>query len=206
MRLLESGIVRKHDGLALVLREGQVLRLTQPEGPQVIDFNAFNLHDLWEHLGSSVTRRRETIHPTTGTTLWTRPPWERPMLRIVEDTVAHQQSPSGAETHDMLSGRCCATSRIERYGVDSPGCQEILARSIEPFGLNGNYVHDPFNIFMRTGIDEDQRTFWEEPFDVKAGDYIDMLALMDCIVAVSACPGRSSGPGEHSLGMEIYAT
>ena len=58
---------------------------------------------------------------------------------------------------------------------------------------------------MRTGIDENQRTFWEEPFDVKAGDYIDMLALMDCIVAVSACPGRSSGPGEHSLGMETYA-
>ena len=64
---------------------------------------------------------------------------------------------------------------------------------MEPFGLDGNYVHDPFNIFMRTGIDENGRTFWEEPFDVKAGDYIDLRALMPCIVAVSACPGRSSG-------------
>lgn len=204
MRLLERHVVRKHDGLAVVLREGQLLRLTQPEGPQVIDFNAFNLNDPWEHLGSSVTRRRETIHPTTGTKLWTRPPWERPMLEVTADTVAHQSSPSGAVTHDTLSGRCCAVSRVERYGIDSPGCQEILAKAVEPFGLDGNYVHDPFNIFMRTGIDENGRTFWEEPFDVKAGDYIDMRALMSCIVAVSACPGRSSGPGERALGLEIY--
>ena len=204
MRLLERHVVRKHDGLAVVLREGQLLRLTQPEGPQVIDFNAFNLDDPWEHLGSSVTRRRETIHPTTGTKLWTRPPWERPMLEITTDTVEHQSSPSGAVTHDTLSGRCCAVSRVERYGIDSPGCQEILTRAVEPFGLDGNYVHDPFNIFMRTGIDENGRTFWEDPFDVKEGDYIDMRALMPCIVAVSACPGRSSGPGERALGLEIY--
>ncbi|MXY59832.1 MAG: urea carboxylase-associated family protein [Chloroflexi bacterium] len=202
--LLETHVVRKHDGLAVVLREGQLLRLTQPEGPQVIDFNAFNLDNPWEHLGSSVTRRRETIHPTTGTKLWTRPPWERPMLEVTADTVEHQPSPSGAVTHDMLSGRCCAVSRVERYGIDSPGCQEILAKAVESFGLDGNYVHDPFNIFMRTGIDENGRTFWEEPFDVKAGDCIDMRALMPCIVAVSACPGRSSGPGERALGLEIY--
>ncbi len=204
MGLLEQHVVRKHDGLAVVLRQGQLLRLTQPEGPQVIDFNAFNLENPWEHLGSSVTRRRETIHPSTGNTLWTRAPWERPMLEITEDTVAHQSSPSSAVTHDMLSGRCCAVSRVERYGVDSPGCQEILAKAVGAFGLDGNYVHDPFNIFMRTGIDENGRTFWEEPFDVKAGDYIDMRALMPCIVAVSACPGRSSGPGERALGLEIY--
>ena len=58
----------------------------------------------------------------------------------------------------MLSGRCCAVSRVERYGIDSPGCQEILARAVEPFGFDGNYVHHPFNIFMRTGIGENGRT------------------------------------------------
>ena len=39
---------------------------------------------------------------------------------------------------------------------------------------------------------------------MKAGDHIDLRALMPCIVAVSACPGRSSGPGERALGLEIY--
>ena len=204
MGLQESHVVRKHDGLAVVLREGQLLRLTQPEGPQVIDLNAFNLDNPWEYLGSSVTRRRETIHPSTGNTLWTRQPFERRMLEITADTVDHQASPSGAVTHDMLSGRCNATLRAERYGIDSPGCQEILTKAVEAFGLNGNYVHDPFNIFMRTGIDENGRTFWENPFDVKEGDYIDMRALMPCIVAVSACPGASSGLGDHALGLEIY--
>ena len=43
MRLLESFLVPKATGKAFAVKEGQVLRLTQPEGPQVIDFNAFSL-------------------------------------------------------------------------------------------------------------------------------------------------------------------
>ena len=45
---------------------------------------------------------------------------------------------------------------------------------------------------------------WEAPFDVKAGDYIDLSAEFDVIVAGSACPGLSSGPGERPYGVEIY--
>jgi uncharacterized protein YcgI (DUF1989 family) len=204
MQLVEEHIVKKHDGMAVIVRGGQLLRLTQPEGPQVIDLNLFSLDHPWEHLGSSVTRRRETIHPTTGNKLWSRAPWERPMVEITDDTMQHRLSSTGAATHDMLSGRCCQVSRIDRYGEDSPGCQEILTEAIKPFGLDGDYVHDPFNVFMRTGLGADGRTFWEDPFDVKAGDYIEFVALMSCIAAVSACPGRSSGPGDRSLGIEVY--
>jgi len=70
--------------------------------------------------------------------------------------------------------------------------------------LSEDYVHDPFNIFMRTGIDPNGRTFWEPPDDVRSGDYIELQVLMSCIVAVSACPGRSSGTGPGPLGVELY--
>jgi uncharacterized protein YcgI (DUF1989 family) len=122
----------------------------------------------------------------------------------VADTVDHQVSPAGAVTHDVVSGRCSRSSRVKRYGNDSQGCQEILAQAIAEFGLGPEYVHDPFNIFMRTGIGQDGRMFWEEPFDVKAGDYIELLAAFDVIAACSACPGRSSGPGDRAFGVEIY--
>ena len=204
MNLIESFFVPKAEGKAFVVSEGQLLRLTQPEGPQVIDFNAFSLDSPREHLGSAVTRRQEAIHPTKGNRLWSCPPWEREMFLITEDTVQHEPSPSGAVTHDMLSGRCSRVSRVTRYGSDSPGCQEILAAAIQPFGLSEDHVHDPFNIFMRTGIDPNGRTFWEPPDDVRSGDYIELQVLMSCIVAVSACPGRSSGTGPGPLGVELY--
>jgi uncharacterized protein YcgI (DUF1989 family) len=153
MELRESFLVPKATGRGFVVQQGQLLRLTQPEGAQVIDFDAFNHDDPRETLGSSVTRRREATHLTTGNQIWTRAPWERPMFTIVEDTVVHRASPSRAVTHDMASGRCSQASRITRYGIDSPGCEEILEAAIAPFGLGLEYVHDPFNIFMRTGVE-----------------------------------------------------
>ena len=204
MELLDSFLIPKGDGRAFVVQAGQHLRLTQPEGPQVIDFDAFNLDNPREYLGSSVTRRREKIHITAGNTLWTCPPWEREMMDIVADTVRHTTVPSGAITHDIFSGRCSRASRIVRYGDDSPGCQEILAKAIEPFGLTEDYVHDPFNIFMRTGVHPDGIVFWDPPNDVAPGDYIELVPRMPCIVAISACPGRSSGEGSRPVGVEIY--
>ena len=114
MTLLEKHVVRKHDGLAVVLREGQLLRLTQPEGPQVIDFNAFNLDDPWEHLGSSVTRRRETIHPTTGNTLWTRAPWGAPHAR---DRRGYRPAPAVAERGGHARHAQRAVLRREQGGA-----------------------------------------------------------------------------------------
>ena len=205
MRLVKDFIVPKATGKAFVVKAGQILRLTQPDGAQVIDFDAFSLVDPRETLLTSVTRRYEGMHVTTGNRLWSGGLRERPMFTIVEDTVEHQASVSGCTTHDVTSGRCSQSSRVRRYRSDSRGCQEILAQAIAEFGLGLEYVHDPFNIFMRTGVGEGEKMIWEEPFDVKAGDYIELQAEFDVIAAGSACPGLSSGPGQRPYGVEIYA-
>jgi uncharacterized protein YcgI (DUF1989 family) len=205
MNLIESFLVPKATGAGFVVKQGQLLRLTQPEGAQVIDFDAFSEEDPREALLTSATRRRERDHLTTGNQLWTGGIRERPMFTITADTVDHQPSESGAITHDVAGGRCSQAMRRIRYKSDTPGCQEIMAEAAAKFGLGPERIHDPFNIFMRTGTDGNDKSFWEEPFDVKAGDYIDLLAEMDVIVAASACPGLSSGPGERPFGVEIYA-
>lgn len=204
MKLLESFLVPKATGKAFVVRAGQILRLTQPEGPQVIDFDAFSLQDPREALLTSATRRYVGMHVTAGQQLWSGGLRERPMFTIVEDTVDHQLSASGCITHDVTSGRCSQSSRNLRYNTDTPGCQEILAEAIAEFGLGLEYVHDPFNVFMRTGTGANGMMTWEDPFDVKAGDHIDLRAEFDVIAAGSACPGLSSGPGERPYGVEIY--
>ena len=71
------------------------------------------------------------------------------------------------------------------------------------FGLTPDHVHDAFNIFMTTGLGEDDRFFYLDP-DAEKGDYVELLAELDCIVAISACPGASSGPQKRPLGIQIY--
>jgi uncharacterized protein len=203
MRLIEKFLVPKAMGKGFLVQKGQILRISQPEGPQVVDFDAFNADNPKEYLGSSVTRREEGIHVSVGSKLWTSPPWERHMFTIVADTVDHKPSPSGARSHDFVMGRCSRVRRRARYGSDTPGCQEILAAAIEPFGLTEDAVHDPFNIFMKTGVNNNGITFWE-PSDAVKGDCIDLVPEMNCIIAISACPGQSSGTAAFPVGVEIF--
>ena len=125
------------------------------------------------------------------------------IFEITADTVRHDPHPTGAISHDVLGGRCSRRSRIERYGSDTPGCQETNAGVIAESGLAEDDVHDPFNMFMKTGLDQNTRTFWVEP-DAVAGDYVEMRAEMNCLVAVSICPGMSGGPVPHPVWFETY--
>ena len=45
-------------------------------------------------------------------------------------------------------------------------------------GLSPDYVHDAFNIFMTTGLDENDRFFYLDP-EAKQGDYVDLHAEIE---------------------------
>jgi uncharacterized protein YcgI (DUF1989 family) len=40
--------------------------------------------------------------------------------------------------------------------------------------------------------------------DAQAGDYLELLAEMGCLVAVSGCPGRLSGTAGRCLEIRIF--
>ncbi len=91
--------------------------------------------------------------------------------------------------------------------VDSRAARK---RSMKPssdrpeFGLGPEHVHDPFNIFMTTGLNDDGKPFYL-PSDAKKGDHVELFAHMDALIAVSACSGGSSGSRSLSLAIEIFA-
>ena len=66
---------------------------------------------------------------------------------------------------------------------------KFLAYAISEFGLGPEHVHDPFNIFMTTGVNTEGRPFYL-PSDSKKGDFVELVAEINCIVAISACPRR----------------
>ena len=131
----------------------------------------------------------------------------RPLMTIVKDTVGLKPSLQGGISHDVLYGRCSRIIYQKRYKVKGyhPNCQDNLTRAIKPFGLTATDVHDPFNVFMRTGRGKDDRLFFEDPLAQK-GDYVEFRAELDCLIAISACPSTCNGKGgPKRLGVEIYA-
>jgi uncharacterized protein YcgI (DUF1989 family) len=191
------------EGRAMVVRTGQVLRVRQPEGGgQVGDLNAWNLDDPRERFWGSRTALYHGAHVTTGDQLHSTWPGERAIMTLVEDSVAGRRSARGALQHDVVLGRCSQRYRARRYGPeqDTPGCQELLAAAIEPFDLGPEHVHDALNLFMATGIDADDRFFFD-PSHARERDFVDLRAEIDCLVAISCCPGATC-TGPHALGLE----
>src|SRR5690606_15370251 len=95
-RVVEEFVVPREEGRGFVVRKGQILRISQPEGPQVCDFNAWSLEDPKEMFWSGRTRILQRAHLTTGHQLWSTPPKMRPMFTIIADTVEHAPLPHGA--------------------------------------------------------------------------------------------------------------
>ena len=203
LALKERLIAQPTTGISFKVMQGQVLRVVLVEGPQVVDFDVFNSNNLKERFSSSVTRSNEGAHLTTGNTLTSIPPYLNPMFKITDDTVSHQPNLKGTVSHDLLFGRCNWRVRKERYNSDSNGCQENIAGVIAEYGLEPEDVHDPLNIFMTTALNDAGKPIFVDP-DAVTGDYLEMQAEMDCLVAASICPGRSSGPVPHIVHFEIY--
>ncbi len=198
MALRESFVIPKETGRAFEVRAGELLRVIEVDGAQTVDFNAFVLPDLGEHFSAGRTRFFTGCHPRTGDALWSNPPHERPLFTIVEDTVGE---------NDLLFPRC---SRIvfEPFGLkDHHGCQDSLQEAIAPYGLSPDRVHDTFNGFMNTAVDE-QGYIYIKPPSALEGDWLDLLCHVDCLVALSSCPAgdvhATNGGANKPLGVELY--
>jgi uncharacterized protein YcgI (DUF1989 family) len=56
---------------------------------------------------------------------------------------------------------------------------------------------------MTTGLNEDGRPFYL-PSVTKRNDYVELYADIPCIVAISACPGGSSGTKHYPLRADLF--
>jgi uncharacterized protein YcgI (DUF1989 family) len=176
--LLTEHLMQPGTGKALPVLRGQVLRISQTDGLQCADFNAFNLHDYREHFPTGRTRHMHGIHPTEGDHLWSAPPRDRVMLTILRDTCG---------TNDVLYPRCSALLFDLHFGLEPhTNCHDIQAEAQREFGLTPDDVHDSFNLFMNTGIDADGRPYIA-PNVARPGDHVDLLAQIDTLAVPNVC-------------------
>ena len=166
-------------GKAAFVSGGQIVKVINTHGQQVVDTWAFNRADLTEFMSMEHSRTAlGRIMPLAGQTMVTNR--RRPILTVVEDT-------SGG-IHDTLLAAC------DRYRYELLGCEEYhdnctdnLAAALAELNLVPPETPSPWNLFMNIPVESDGTVSFQPPVS-RPGDYVMLRAEMDCIVAFSACP------------------
>jgi uncharacterized protein len=166
-------------GKAARLRQGQVVKIINTTGQQVVDTWAFNAADLREFMSMEHTRvALGHIIPKVGDALVTNS--RRQILTLVEDT-------SGG-IHDTLFA-ACDRWRYELLGCTEyhDNCTDNLAAGLAELGLAPPQTPAPLNLFMNIPVVDGNRVEVRPPVSAP-GSYVVLRAEMDCVVAFSACP------------------
>lgn len=176
--------IAPRSGVAFELRQGQRLKVIDPQGEQVADLVAFNRHDTGEAISSGRSiDYASRIYLSTGDPIYSNR--SSVMLRIGEDTVGR---------HDFLLSPCSADMFRILYGDEQPhrGCFGNLAAALAPHGIAPDAIPTAFNVFMNVPVDPATGAITVQPPLSRAGDYTVFEAQMDLLIGLTACSAGQS--------------
>ena len=195
---MEEYLIKSKTGYSLKLPKGQIIKVIDPEGQQIADFVAYHEKNFEERLDPVATRDAlQSTDIKESDKLYSN--LYRPMLTLLKDTVGR---------HDLLSPACRPEMYKLLYNKEKPleNCYCNLNKALSLFNVPAPSQHYPFNIFMNTVIEKDNQIEIKKSLS-SAGDYVELRAEMDLIIAISACPNEeSAGNGYHSssIKVEVY--
>ena len=161
-----------------VIRQGEVLEITDLHGQQAVDFLCFDASDPRDRYSATNTikvQRRPFIGQ--GTILYSDR--GEALFTVIDDTLGG---------HDTLYGCCSNANNRLRYGVPpGPNCYDNFRLILANFGLDESAIVANINFFMRVPIAGDQ------PVEVAAdasppGSRVMLRAERDALAVLSNCP------------------
>ncbi|WP_370171818.1 MULTISPECIES: DUF1989 domain-containing protein [Hyphomonas] len=187
-------------GVAFILRKGQRLTVTDPEGEQVSDLVAYNLDDRKEVISSGRSLDYAgRMFLTTGDVLYSNR--SRDMLKIVKDEVGR---------HDFTLTPCSKDTFRKLYDEADPqgGCQENLEAALSEYGIGPDDIPIAFNIFMHVEMDPETGKISVLPPLSKAGQSIVLEACMDLVIGMTSCSAGESNnfvykPIDYQIGLGV---
>lgn len=160
------------------LKAGEALRIALMDGPSSVAFIAWNAADTSERLNYADTVKIQwTAALGKGRVLFSD--MGRVMVSLIEDT-------TGA--HDALAGGSTRASNRARYGnavLRNTRDNFILAAG--KLGLDRRDIPPAITFFAPVRTAAEGKLVWGEDTR-QAGDFVDLRAEMDLIIALSNCP------------------
>jgi len=194
---LQTSLLEPRTGTAFEIQKGQVLRIIDIQGQQVVDLVSYSSLDHKEYLSSPRTMDyNNKIYFSTGDVLYSDQ--SRQMWTITDDTVGK---------HCFLFAPCDQRMFEISYGVEEPhpNCFDNLSTNLTQYGIPPEQIFVPFNIFMHARISDSGEIDILPPLS-NPGDYIEMRAERDLIVGISACSAYKSNNYNFSkIRLEIYS-
>ncbi|MHB2170119.1 urea carboxylase-associated family protein [Alsobacter sp. R-9] len=205
LRSVGDVIVPPREARCFRVPAGHFFRIHSIEGPQVGDLNLWSATDLGERFYSGKTRALHGTHLSTGDRMWSSFPYLRPMATITHDTLDwYGFDDYGGGIHDVIGTRCDPYTHnlLSGGGQYDHCCHSNLVRALVaetglPVTEAERHVHDVLNVFMCTGFTRDTGQYFMKASPVRPGDYLEFLAEIDLLGALSTCPGGDCS-SEHS--------
>jgi hypothetical protein len=176
--VLEDRVIAAGSHYAGPVRAGEHMRIVDLEGQQAVDFLCYDLDDKANRYNAANTiKLNRSIYVEKGFRLYS----DRAdvLMTIIEDTVGY---------HDTIGGCCSAETNRLRYGImDTPNCRSNFVAALAPHGLDSRDIPANLNFFMYVPVLDDGSTEITEGRS-KPGDFVDLVADRDVLVAISNCP------------------
>jgi len=195
MKTLREETVPYNTGWSAELKKGQVVRIAATTTVDLVAFDQHNLRERFDQARTKVYNMK--IFISTGDKLMSKS--NQHLMTIIEDTYREG-------THDLQKGMCSGyrfqlakqEGRLKEYylrEVEIPdhGCWENLAQALKPYGMAPEDIPSPFNLNQTMKIDGITGRMEHTTIRPKPGNYMDLRAEMDLLVAFSACPDLPVG-------------
>ncbi len=155
------------------------IEIINPSGTQVVDMWALKMPDLDVALSMEHTRTvLGRLVPRAGDMLYGSD--RRALATLTEDT-----SPG---VHDTLIASCDAERyRLLGFEGQHDNCHDNFETALREAGLPVRPVPAPLNLFMNVPWSPDGSLTFAAPRSA-AGDHVQLLAEVDVVFVMSACP------------------
>lgn len=176
--MAEAKTLKAGTGVAMHLREEQVLSIINTYGKQVVDCWAFKSGEPAEFMSMPHCRNAWfRLTPKVGDSLVTN--FRNPILTMIKDT-----SPG---VHDTLVPSC-DEKRYRQLGFENhASCTTNFNTALRAIGIEPPPVLPAVNLFMNVPILANGTIGITSPVS-RPGDTVTFRADMDCVVILSACP------------------
>jgi uncharacterized protein YcgI (DUF1989 family) len=188
--------VAHNTGWASELKKGQVIRVIATTTVDFVCFRRQNLRERFDQARTKVYNMKLFI--STGDKIMGRN--NQHMMTILADGFK-------GGTHDLQKGMCSGyrfrlakqENRLREYyprdikEIPDHGCYENLSRALAPYDIIPEDIPSPFNLNQHMKIDGATGRMEHTQVRPQPGNFMDLRAEMDLLVALSACPDLAVG-------------